>query len=90
MRAEWILARGDVAAYEGRPVQPADNAFVSEDRLTPTFAAQRTPLRAQNGKAPTQLAYARSGIVTPEMEFVAIRENQRRAAATSTCRSIPR
>jgi len=75
LREAWIRARGDVEAYEGRAVKPADNGFVSGDRLTPQFPSIRPPLRAKEGRAVTQLAYARAGIVTPEMEFVAIREN---------------
>jgi len=75
MREAWIRARGDVEAYEGREVKPADNGFVSGERLTPEFPRIRRPLRAKGGGAVTQIAYARAGIVTPEMEFVAIREN---------------
>ncbi|TKB03616.1 MAG: phosphomethylpyrimidine synthase ThiC, partial [Mesorhizobium sp.] len=55
--------------------KPADNGFVSADRLTPEFPVRNQPLRATGGRAVTQLAYARAGIITPEMEFVAIREN---------------
>ncbi|WP_159348108.1 phosphomethylpyrimidine synthase ThiC [Roseomonas harenae] len=80
-RAEWIAARGDTEAQEGRAVRPEDNGFVSGDRLTPAFPIQHRPLKAKNGKAVTQLAYARAGIITPEMEFVAIRENLGRAQA---------
>ncbi|MBB3771803.1 phosphomethylpyrimidine synthase [Angulomicrobium tetraedrale] len=75
LRAPWIAARGDVAAQEGREVKPADNGFVSAERLTPAFPVRHRPLRATGGRAVTQLAYARAGIITPEMEFVAIREN---------------
>jgi phosphomethylpyrimidine synthase len=75
LRRDWVLARGDVEAYDGRHVRPEDNGFVSADRLTPEFPAKRQPLRAKDGKAVTQLAYARAGIITPEMEFIAIREN---------------
>ncbi|WP_334192309.1 phosphomethylpyrimidine synthase ThiC [Pararhodobacter sp.] len=82
LRAEWIADRGDCEAYEGRILQPADNGFVTGDRLAPAFAATRAPLRARDGRAVTQLAYARDGIITPEMEFVAIRENLGRTAAT--------
>jgi phosphomethylpyrimidine synthase len=80
-RAEWIAARRDTEAQEGRAVRPEDNGFVSGDRLTPAFPIQHRPLKAKNGKAVTQLAYARAGIITPEMEFVAIRENLGRAQA---------
>ena len=80
LRRDWILARGDVEEYDGREIIDADNGFVSGDRLTPEFPVKPRPLRARDGKAVTQLAYARAGIVTPEMEFVAIRENQLREA----------
>ena len=75
LRAPWIEARGDVEAYDGRHVKPEDNGFVSGDKLTPEFPVRNRPLRAKDGQAVTQLAYARAGIVTPEMEFIAIREN---------------
>ncbi|WP_431320743.1 phosphomethylpyrimidine synthase ThiC [Rhizobium sp. YTU87027] len=75
LRRNWVLARGDVEAYQGRQVRPEDNGFASGERLTPEFPAKRQPLRAKDGKAVTQLAYARAGIITPEMEFIAIREN---------------
>jgi len=81
LRAEWIKARGDVEPYEGRTVIPADNGFVSDSHLTPEFPHKPQPMRGLDGKAPTQLAYARAGIITPEMEFVAIRENQLRTKA---------
>ncbi|WP_424982526.1 phosphomethylpyrimidine synthase ThiC [Maritalea sp. S77] len=80
VRRKWIETRGDVEAYDGRDIQPADNGFVEGDRLTPEFPVKPQPLRAKDGKAVTQLAYARQGIVTPEMEFIAIRENQLREA----------
>jgi phosphomethylpyrimidine synthase len=83
LRADWIKARGDVETYEGRAVTAADNGFVDGDRLTPEFPVKPKPLRGKDGAAPTQLAYARAGIITPEMEFVAIRENQLRE--TSPC-----
>lgn len=86
LRRNWIIGRGDVETYEGRTVQPEDNGFASGDRLTPTFPFQHTPLRASGGKAVTQLAYARAGIITPEMEFVAIRENLGRDAARAKSR----
>ncbi|MEI2297354.1 phosphomethylpyrimidine synthase ThiC [Ensifer sp. MJa1] len=86
LRRNWILARGDVETYEGRIVRPEDNGFATGDRLTPTFPLQHTPLKATAGKAVTQLAYARAGIITPEMEFVAIRENLGRDAARAKVR----
>ncbi len=80
VRSAWIEARGDVELYDGRTVTAADNGFVSGDRLTPEFSLRHQPLRAKAGRRVTQLAYARAGIVTPEMEFIAIRENIGRQA----------
>ena len=65
LRQEWVEARGDVERYEGRLIRPEDNGFVSGDRLTPEFPVRNQPLRAKAGRAVTQLAYARAGIVTP-------------------------
>ncbi|MFB2531501.1 phosphomethylpyrimidine synthase ThiC [Paracoccus sp. p3-h83] len=78
VRLDWAQARGDVAGYDGRAVTAADNGFASGDRLTPAFPTRRRPLRAVGDRAVTQLAYARQGIITPEMEFAAIRENEGR------------
>jgi phosphomethylpyrimidine synthase len=80
LREAWIAARGDVGFYEGRAVRPEDNGFVSGDRLTPEFPVHNRPFKALCGRPVTQLAYARAGIITPEMEFVAIRENLGRKA----------
>ena len=79
-RTAWAEARGDVERYEGRALKPEDNGFVSAERMTPVFPVNHPPFRARGGKAVTQLAYARAGIITPEMEFVAIRENLGRKA----------
>ncbi len=93
LRKKWILDRGDVEEYEGRAVEPRDNGYLTanhaeyaaakrEGLLSPLKApinAQRRPLKAKPGKVVTQLQYARAGIITPEMEFIAIRENLRRA-----------
>jgi len=86
LRRDWILARGDVEEYDGRPVQSIDDGYLSDPRfdnrradespLHAPHSAPRRPLRAKPGQRPTQLAYARRGIITPEMEFIAIRENQ--------------
>ncbi|MBY5565575.1 phosphomethylpyrimidine synthase ThiC [Rhizobium leguminosarum] len=80
LRRDWVLARGDIEAYQGRHVRPEDNGFASGERLTPEFPTLRQPLRAKDDKAVTQFAYARAGIITPEMEFIAIRENLGRKA----------
>ncbi|QCI96886.1 phosphomethylpyrimidine synthase ThiC [Agrobacterium larrymoorei] len=81
LRQQWVLERGDVERYEGRHVKPEDNGFATGERLTPEFPARNQPLRARDGKAVTQLAYARAGIITPEMEYIAIRENLGREGA---------
>jgi phosphomethylpyrimidine synthase len=83
LRRSWILARGDVEETPGRDVKPEDNGLKrGEDSNVPVFdRGQRRVLRAKAGKAATQLAYARAGIITPEMEYVAIRENLGREAA---------
>ena len=78
-RKAWVKARGDVEAYVGRDVLPEDNGWLSGDKLTPKFPVHNQPLRAKGNVAVTQLAYARAGIITAEMEYVAIRENCGRA-----------
>jgi len=80
LRRDWILARGDVEEYEGRDVRPEDNGG-SEAEVTAFPRRARMVLRAKAGRAVSQLAYARAGIITPEMEYIAIRENLGRAQA---------
>lgn len=75
LRKRWILERGDVEEYEGRPVKPEDNGFRNEKQSEITLPFERKPLRAKKEKTVTQMHYAKRGIITPEMEFVAIREN---------------
>jgi phosphomethylpyrimidine synthase len=75
LRAAWIRARGDVEEYPGRVVQPVDNGVGAGGKAAPEFSRRYSPLRARGLKAVTQLAYARAGIITPEMEYAAIREN---------------
>jgi phosphomethylpyrimidine synthase len=77
-RDAWVAVRGDVEAVPGRAVKPEDNGKVSEKYLVPEFPNRPSVLRAKPGQTVTQMAYARRGIITPEMEFVAIRENLRR------------
>jgi phosphomethylpyrimidine synthase len=97
LRSAWIEKRGDTAPYEGREVQPMDNGYLSgkhaefastaeRNRLIEfpgLKSAQRKPRRASAGHPVTQLWYARQGIITPEMEFIAIRENMGRAQQTT-------
>ncbi len=77
LRKPWILARGDVEVYQGREIKPEDNGLRrGEESAVPLFdRGRRQVLRAKPGAAVTQIAYARRGIITPEMEYVAIREN---------------
>ena len=76
-RREWILARGDVEEYDGRARQPQDDGLKLGERLTvPQFdRAGRKPLRAKSGNNVTQLHYARKGLITEEMKYIAAREN---------------
>jgi phosphomethylpyrimidine synthase len=93
MRRDWILKRGDVEEHAGREVKPIDDGYLSEKhrgidrakrqdetslRLEGLTTPRRKILRAKKGKVVTQLAYARRGIITPEMEFIAIREQMGR------------
>jgi len=80
-RESWLAAQGDIHPYDGRDVIPADNGFATGERLTPEFPIRNRPFKAKNGKSVTQLAYARAGIITREMEYVAIRENLGRESA---------
>ncbi|WP_292069648.1 phosphomethylpyrimidine synthase ThiC [Brevundimonas sp. UBA7534] len=77
---DWRLARGDIAPVEApREVRPEDNGHASGRHLAPRFdTANHRVFRGVSGRPVTQLEYARAGVVTPEMEFIAIRENLRR------------
>ena len=78
LRREWIMGRGDVESYDARDIRPEDNGQLGPDRSggVPQFPRQVTrPLRARAGQNVSQMHYARRGIVTPEMEYVATREN---------------
>jgi phosphomethylpyrimidine synthase len=89
LRREWIMARGDVEAYDGREVRPEDNGQLGPDRSggVPQFPnAVKRPLRAKAGMNVSQMHYARRGIITPEMEYVAERENLGREIAADLVR----
>jgi phosphomethylpyrimidine synthase len=78
LRRDWIRARGDVEEVTQREVKPEDNGQLGPDRSggVPAFPnVRRTVLRARAGANVSQMHYARQGIVTPEMEYVATREN---------------
>ncbi len=77
LRSPWVEAREDTEFYRGREVKPADDGERSTGRyFNPDL--QRRPRRARNGGNVSQMHYARRGIITPEMEFIAARENQAR------------
>ncbi len=95
LRRDWILAREDVEEYVGREILPQDNGYLTrgaEDvakikesgKLEEFPGLKRAPLKAKSGKCVTQIYYARKGIITPEMEYVAIRENLGRQIAFET------
>ncbi|MGH7828871.1 MAG: phosphomethylpyrimidine synthase ThiC, partial [Candidatus Binatia bacterium] len=79
VRLPGILAREDVEEVAGRPVSPGANGVSSETERFPD-ASRRKVLRARPGRIVTQMHYAKRGIVTPEMEYIAIRENVGREA----------
>src|SRR5438309_4513315 len=90
LRGKWIRDRSDVEEYEGRAVTPIDDGYLSiahaersvkgngnsKFEIRDSKLAARRSLRARPGKVVTQLWYARHGIITPEMEFIAIREGR--------------
>jgi len=94
LRKQWIQERGDVEEIDGREVTPLDDGYLSEshrskaevegrrNRIQFFNRQQRRVLRAKQGvKSVSQLHYARQGIITPEMEFIAIRENMKLQSA---------
>jgi phosphomethylpyrimidine synthase len=103
LREKWIADRGDVIAYDGREVKPQDNGYLSGKHAEFASTAERNrlvefpglngerrrPLKA-TGHPVTQLWYAKAGIITPEMEFIAIRENMKRAQIADFTQDIVR
>ncbi len=95
IRRQWILDRGDVEEIEGRIAAPIDNGYkdeAHEERMKKKNkiwhekfpASPDKPLRAKAGRNVSQMHYAKKGIITPEMEYIAIRENQARERAHNT------
>ncbi len=89
-RLQWVLDRNDVEYVEGRKVKPIDNGYKTEAQLKNRKikherfpASPEKPLRAKAGQNVSQMHYARKGIITPEMEYIALRENQAREAVHS-------
>ncbi|ARF16077.1 phosphomethylpyrimidine synthase ThiC [Sporosarcina ureae] len=78
IKKNWIVERNDVEEYDGRQVKPQDNGYRSMEHMQKDAEfplLKRKPLRAKKGMNVTQMHYARKGIITPEMEFIAIRES---------------
>ncbi|MGB4812562.1 MAG: phosphomethylpyrimidine synthase ThiC [Methylophilaceae bacterium] len=78
LRAGWIMERGDVEQLDGPSSEFGHQRLVDPELAEMRFNLQRKPLRAKAGQNVSQMHYARKGIITPEMEYIAIRENQRR------------
>ena len=74
-RIEWVKERGGVEEYDGRPIKPVDNGNVTGKHLARDFPTTQKPLRALPGKPVTQFEWARAGVITKEMIYVAEREN---------------
>ncbi|MBC2603512.1 phosphomethylpyrimidine synthase ThiC [Puniceicoccus vermicola] len=101
MREAWIRERDDVEEYDGRVIQPKDDGYISESHKAGAKKRENArkliefenrpprPLRAKAGKCVTQLHYARQGIITPEMEFIAIRENMKLQTAKRELKMSP-
>jgi phosphomethylpyrimidine synthase len=101
IRLPWILERNDVEAVSGRELKPEDDGYLSwkhaetaqratsRNRLVQFDRGNRQVYKGKPGQRPTQLAYAKQGIITPEMEYIAIRENQRVQAARQE-QALPR
>ena len=77
-RVEWVKERGGVEEYEGRPLKPIDNGNVSGKHLARAFTNTPKPMRALEGKPVTQYEWAKLGVITKEMIYVAERENMGR------------
>jgi len=77
IRSAWLSERNDTENYTGRNIQSLDNGFQEIQKSSQTSAEhlQRTPKRAKKNQTVTQLHYAKRGVITPEMEYVALREN---------------
>ena len=89
LRAAWIRARGDVEEVSARDVRPEDNGQLGPDRSGGVQAfpnVRKRVLRARPGANVTQMHYARRGIITPEMEYVAARENLGRSTTSTQAR----
>jgi phosphomethylpyrimidine synthase len=84
VRLSWSQLLSDTLPYEGRPIQAQDNGYFEEGKaLEAPSGFRRQPRKAKPGACVTQLHFARQGLITPEMEFVAIRENMKRRSVAA-------
>src|SRR5678816_1872063 len=84
-RIEWVKERGGVEEYDGRPIKPVDNGNVTGKHLARNFPNTPKPWRAKDGMPVTQLEWARKGVITKEMIYVAERENLGRKTMLDHC-----
>ena len=84
----WLASRAGLEAYAGRSIKPEDNGNVSGDGLAPPCPASRAPQRAAGSAPVTQLEFARAGIITEEMIYVAHRENLGREKAVEGAAAV--
>src|ERR1700704_3951121 len=83
LRQKWIEERNDTEALDGPSSRYGRERLADAKLAQLRFNLKRTPLRPKPGLNVSQMHYARRGIITPEMEFIAIRENQRRDALSA-------
>jgi len=82
-RTDWVLERGGVDFYEGRDVKPEDNGGAKGKHLAREFPIKNQPLRGRDGEMITQYEFAKAGVITKEMIYIAERENLGRKQAVA-------
>ena len=80
-RTDWVLERGGVDFYDGRDVRPEDNGGAKGKHLAREFPIKNQPLKGRDGEMITQYEFAKAGIITKEMIYIAERENLGRKQA---------
>lgn len=89
LRKDWFSTSNETEHYQGRIICPKDNGYVAANKTAQVpEKLMRKPKRAKSGQNVTQMHYARRGIITPEMEYVAIRENQQCEALLKNAKPI--
>jgi phosphomethylpyrimidine synthase len=86
-RSAWVIERGGIETYDGREVRPEDNGNVTGKHLARDFPNKPRPMRGLPGQPVTQLEFARAGIITKEMRYIAHRENLGRTAALARAKA---